>query len=376
MSNNPLTHHEILTLAEPFSRGGRQVDLAATDRPERCLVFKARELAAAPPLGEPLREELVLENPRPDLYRLTRTLTTPAGLTATLRVEGQGPQGLVEGLERIDPQGQFELRHGVLVARSYRLAAGAHAGAQAPAEAPPPAPPVLAQAVADLGGVVMTFDAMTGPGWPVEIRLVPAAGRAFDPPEDLLAVLGWSWRSIKRFTQGWRADLRVAKREPARTPDCERKLVLTLDHLVRVLGAPPARFHARFRRARWVFVGRRVAGMLAVLGALAAGPLILWVDPKSDSVLRMLAFNSPNFLLFAWFLMRDIPSVRPPRIPASLPATAWEPLAPPRPKPIPPSDAAPAGAAPSARRRRAVRWLVGVLRPGKKEYSSANERQR
>jgi len=367
MLSNPLTHHEILTLAEPFSRGGRQVDLAATDRPERRLVFKARELAAAPPLGEPLREELVLENPRSDLYRLTRTLTTPAGLAATLRVEGQGPQGLVEGLERIDPQGQFEVRHGVMVARSYRLAVAAHEGA--------PAPRVLAQVVADLGGVVMTFDAMTGPGWPVEIRLVPAADRAFDPPEDLLAVLGWSWRSIKRFTQGWRADLRVAKREPARTPDCERKLVLTLDHLVRVLGAPPARFHARFRRARWVFVGRRVAGMLAVLGALAAGPLILWVDPQSDSVLRMLAFNSPNFLLFAWFLMRDIPSIRPPRIPASLPATAWEPLAPPRPKPLPPSDAAPAGAAPPVRRRRAVRWLVGVLRPGKKEYSSANERQ-
>ncbi len=87
MSNTSLTHHEILTLAERFVRSRRQVDLAATDRTERRLVFKTQELAANPPLGTQLREGLVLESPRPDLYRLTRTLTTPAGLAATPRVE-------------------------------------------------------------------------------------------------------------------------------------------------------------------------------------------------------------------------------------------------------------------------------------------------
>ena len=35
----PLTHHEILGLVEAFSRSGRQVDLTASDRAARRLVF-------------------------------------------------------------------------------------------------------------------------------------------------------------------------------------------------------------------------------------------------------------------------------------------------------------------------------------------------
>ena len=37
---HPLTHHEILRLIEPFTRRGRHVDLSATDRIERRIVFK------------------------------------------------------------------------------------------------------------------------------------------------------------------------------------------------------------------------------------------------------------------------------------------------------------------------------------------------
>lgn len=38
----PFTHHDILTLVEPFSRAGLQEDLAARQRQERRLAFKAR----------------------------------------------------------------------------------------------------------------------------------------------------------------------------------------------------------------------------------------------------------------------------------------------------------------------------------------------
>jgi len=369
MAGTPLTHHEILALVEPFARSGRQVDLAATERSERRLAFKPRELAAAAPQGEPLQEGLILENPRGDLYRLTRTLRTAAGLEATLRVEGAVPDGLVERVDAVDPWGQFEVRHGVTLARSYRLVPDP-AAAPAPDAAPGAAVAdqrILAGASADLGGLLMTFNAMTGPGWPAEVRLIPAPGLVFDPPEDLLAVLGRRWTAVKRIPQGWCADVRVAKREPARTPDCERKLVRTLDHLVTTLGAPPARFHQRLHRARWAYVGRRLVGMLMVFGALAAGPLILLFDPPHDSVLRLLAFNSPNFLLFAWFLMRNIPSVRPPRIPAPLPATAWVPLVPPTPAPVAAAAGAPARA-PAGRWWRALRSLGRILHPREKEH--------
>ena len=63
---NPLTHHEILALVAPFSERGRQVDLTRTDRTDRRLAFKSLEPAA----GSDLREELVLENPERERYRL------------------------------------------------------------------------------------------------------------------------------------------------------------------------------------------------------------------------------------------------------------------------------------------------------------------
>ena len=40
MNAPPLTHHDILALAEPFARRGRRVDLAASDRIARRVVFQ------------------------------------------------------------------------------------------------------------------------------------------------------------------------------------------------------------------------------------------------------------------------------------------------------------------------------------------------
>jgi len=44
MSVTPLTHHQILSVVEPFSRVSHHVDLAASDRLARKLVFKTVEL--------------------------------------------------------------------------------------------------------------------------------------------------------------------------------------------------------------------------------------------------------------------------------------------------------------------------------------------
>ena len=43
MAAPPLTHHDILELAAPFSRRERHVDLAASDRMQRTLLFKPLE---------------------------------------------------------------------------------------------------------------------------------------------------------------------------------------------------------------------------------------------------------------------------------------------------------------------------------------------
>jgi hypothetical protein len=321
MPSNPLTHHEILTLVEPFTQRGRQVDLAATDRAERRLVFKPRERESRSLFAPALTETLVLENPGRDDYRLIRTLTTGSGEEASLRVDGRDPGSLLERLDRIAPQVHFQHRRGVTIARNYRL----YASPSKDPGAPPRDDLVLREATADLGDVLLNLDSATGAGAPAEVWLMPKPERPFDPPEDLLAVLGWRWRPLRRHRAGWRSLLRVARREPRRTRDCERRLERAVDHLALTLREPPARFHARFPVARWVCLGRRIAAILVVLGLLAAGPLILWSDLPNDSVWRMLAFNSPPFLLFAVFAMREMPNLRPPGWPRPLPETAWVP---------------------------------------------------
>ena len=84
MSAHPLTHHEILGLIGPFTRRGRHLDLPASDRLARRLVFKPIE-HTDPAIASPvLIESLQLEQPEDDTYRLTRTLSLPCGLQDTL----------------------------------------------------------------------------------------------------------------------------------------------------------------------------------------------------------------------------------------------------------------------------------------------------
>lgn len=59
----PLTHHEIIGIVEPFTRRGRHVDLSASNRLERCLVFKPVAIECATPGPAGLLETLKLENP-------------------------------------------------------------------------------------------------------------------------------------------------------------------------------------------------------------------------------------------------------------------------------------------------------------------------
>lgn len=69
----PLSHHEILGLEEAFTRAGRHMKLAASDRAGRKLNFKAVDHPAAPG-QQALQEVLQLECPASGPLRLTRTL--------------------------------------------------------------------------------------------------------------------------------------------------------------------------------------------------------------------------------------------------------------------------------------------------------------
>jgi len=79
-SSQPLTHHQLLALVTPFSRDGRDLDMAATDRAARRLVFKplSHSLPASP-LHEALsfQEVLTLSQIQAGIWRLSRDLSWP-----------------------------------------------------------------------------------------------------------------------------------------------------------------------------------------------------------------------------------------------------------------------------------------------------------
>ena len=104
---------------EPFTRAGRHVNLAGSDRAARKLSFKPVHHAAAP--SQPaLQEALQLECPPSAPLRLTRTLHLPGGLLAVLAVQskadGATPAELLACLAAIPLQRQFAFGAGHLAA--------------------------------------------------------------------------------------------------------------------------------------------------------------------------------------------------------------------------------------------------------------------
>ncbi len=318
---NPLTHHEILGLVEPFTRRGRQVDLGATNRLERRLVFKPVDYAGEAPALTGAREVLQLENPHSGLFRLTRTLTLPCGLEATLQTEGAQPAELLARIEGVPPERHFRPANGVVIAQSYRLnpSSGSRADGAMPIQM------VLTRGTARIDGLNLTLNAPTVKRFPADIELVPAAGDSLELPDDLLAVLGWDWG---RLRPGWAAGkwssyMRVRGREPERTRMMEAKLEKTVAHLAQTLAEPPRLFHERLARARWSAAFRRAIPLLFVIFMVAGAVGLNFVEIPEGSIIRLLIFNAPPLLLVIPFLMYDVPRLELPPLPRPSAAPAW-----------------------------------------------------
>ena len=109
MSTAPWSHHEILTRVEPFTRQGRRVDLAASDRAARQLKFKPVVHPATAPLPA-FTESWQLDGLSDGRYRLTRTLSLDGGLQATLETEGEDVATLQAEIDTVPPQRQLQWR--------------------------------------------------------------------------------------------------------------------------------------------------------------------------------------------------------------------------------------------------------------------------
>jgi hypothetical protein len=316
MPMQPLTHHEIIGLVAPFTRGGRLVDLAASDRIERRLHFRPVLHDGVPAL----QEQLQLECLSADDFRLTRTLALAEGLQARLVAEGADVAGLLAQVDAVAPASQFRSGDGFEIALSHRIEPSVTAAAAT----------ILTDAVAHLAGLTLTLKVPRLDGMAADMSLTAAAGDTISLPDDLLAVLGWPWARLRQERQGWQGSLRLDGKGSRRSRDAEAKLVQTATHLVRTLSEPPARFHERLRRARFGVVLRRSIPLLVCLALIGAAALVSKVDFAPGSIFKMLIFNAPPLLLVLLFSLRELPVIEIPPWPRRSAATSWRPTTDPR----------------------------------------------
>lgn len=312
-----LTHHAIIDLAAPFTRQGLAVDLAASDRVARRLVFRPKGDG-----GATLREHFELRcGADAAAFALIRTLAHAAGLEARLTAEGEDAAALLAAAAAVPRSRLFQAGTGWTVARSYALQAGR------------PSPPTAAAAwVLSAGTVrteslVLTFEVMALRGASAALRLAPAAGAMPALPEDLLAVLGWDWSRLVRHEDGWTARLRLRGGLARRTRRVEAALTLAAGHLARTLAAPPVCFHDCHRLARWGVVARRLIPTLTALGLIAGALALPRLTDGEHAGLYMALHYVPIALLALSFKLQELPRFEIPPWPRRSRAASWQPAA-------------------------------------------------
>jgi hypothetical protein len=313
----PLSHHEILELIAPFAEHGWHADLAASQRLERSLAFKPREMAS-PPEGPVLHEALRLDNPAAGRCILTRTVTGPAGLQARLEAQGPQPAELMARVLAVEPSKQFQQGPGYAIAFNHRVDAG-------PTRQGPPEAPrlLLTDAVVQLEGLVIHLKLPRLDKMAAEIEIHAPAGDIAELPQDLLAVQGASWTRLVPQRGGWVGGVRSRGRGEARSRDAEARLAQLAQHLVRTFSEPPAAFHARHATARWAVMARRGVPLLVCLAVILGALAVPYLHLGPDSVFKMLIFNSPPLLLALFFSLRETPRIEIPPWPSRLQAPAW-----------------------------------------------------
>jgi hypothetical protein len=333
MQAPPLTHHDILGLVAPFSRRGRQVDLGASQRAERQLVFKPVEHPAASP-GEPgLLETLKLDVFAGGGVRLTRLLRRSDGRQATLQAVGPKADELLDRFETVPRARHFEAGPGYTIVRDYEFEAE-------DGDSPPPvgAAPVLARGVIHVDGLTMRLDVPAMRGGAAEIAIEPDAAGRPDLPEDLLAVLGWDWARLVPGTEGWTTRRRLRGSRARRGRIAEAAVKQAATHLARVLAEPPARFHERHVAARWGVVFRRAIPTLTALGMIF-GAFLLTLGPRTESAGMPLILHYASIGLLGFsFCLQELPRFEIPPLPRQHRGPAWRAGAP-APIDVPEGDA-------------------------------------
>jgi hypothetical protein len=325
-AESPLTHHEIMRLVRPFSDRGYRVDLDNSDRARRCVQFRPVTVDAVDGAHPALTSTLCLQLPRKGKgkTRLTRTLTAPGGLAARAVAEGDTPAAMLHRIEALPPARQMRLVAERLLACSYAFNTLGSTRLGGDGASTPPAKPRLTSAEVSFGAMTMTFkEGIAKAPW--EITLSGPEGQSPLIPEDLLAVLGWCWRPLRKHAKdGWRGTVKLPPREPARTQTLEALLDDAINHLTETFADGPAHFHERHRGSRWRVAFQRVLPLVTgtlVIGGVVALALLL---PKTQTV-HVFMLHLPPLLMILFFTQNEIPTMEIPPIPRPLTQKGWLP---------------------------------------------------
>lgn len=303
MTSPPLSHHDILERAAPFAAHGLRVDLAASQREERRLLFRASDAPEEP--------TWLLEDSGAKGLRLTRTVPHAAGEAATLTAQGRDLAALLAQMQAVPVQRHLTELSGAVVLRHFTLNGSGQ--------------PLLTRGVVLLPGLrlEMTVPAAAGLAAALELRVQPGHARPA-LPEDLLAVLGWNWARLLPNKLGWTSRLRLRARGPqARGERAEAALALAAGHLAQTLAAPPAAYSTRLRGARWAVFFRRGIPTFTALALVAAVLLSAALGFQPSTLQSVLLYHLPTLVVAVSFALQELPRFEIPPWPRPLRADAW-----------------------------------------------------
>ena len=307
----PLSHHAILALMAPFSAAGWALDLPASDRAARRLVFRP----AAHPAGAhhaALTETRELRDTARG-WQLTRRLQ-PEGegaLAAEVLADEGEPAELLAAAAAIAPAELFTPEGAALALRCR-----------------PGQPPQLRAAKARVAGLALACTVSGVKGYPMELVFTKPEGDARRLPDDLLEVLGRGWSRLVPLRTGWETSVMLRGSGPERSAHARERLALALRQVAQVLGEPPARFHERFAARRWrigLLRGVPVAFGVAIVALAFA---VRDTGSRAEALLGALANLVPPLLMALFFLRREMPRIELPRVPRRPADDSWQPWPP------------------------------------------------
>lgn len=317
MASPPLTHHEILAIVAPFARRGHHVDLTATDRERRRIVFVSSTRDPGSTSEDAVREQLALECLEHGSFRLMRTLEHRDGRHASVHALGSDPGLLLAEIEAVPPDRHFADGAGYTIERSYMV--NGVGGGMAVSLA-------LTQAVVRVEGLEFALRVPPVRGVAGEITLTPDGAEPLALPEDLLAVLGWNWTRLVRRGSEWTSRLRLPGGVTERTHGAERALDHAAAHLARTLAEPPSAYHPRLRAARWgVFLRRGIP----TWNALALVAIAFFSSRFRDALpvgAWVALYHVPTLFVAASFLLQELPRFEIPPLPRRLKMGSWREL--------------------------------------------------